>query len=225
MVPARNSQAVRGAAVDSEFSSPCESAPGNPRLVMEETADRPPPANHAPQISPNDVLNPDSRKPKFLSPSLLRNPEAARGRGSSHDPRQQYSPNSPSYTHSFSYFHSTGSGPFEAQFWLVERAHATLLRKLGPTGGRGMPPAILENAAMSMSQNSVQREYEGSVPMTKNGLSTKAPPVDDDTVSFRKQTRTWNYVWRSGVAGGLAGCAVRRVLQDQGLWTTQRYMY
>lgn len=78
-----------------------------------------------------------------------------------------------------------------------------------------MPPATLDNAAMSMSQNTAQREYDGSVPMTKKGFSTKTPSADDDTVSFRKQTRTWNYVWRSGVAGGLAGCAVRLVLQVQ----------
>lgn len=74
-----------------------------------------------------------------------------------------------------------------------------------------MPPATSENAAMSIPENRGQREYEGSVPMAKKALSTKAPPPDDDTVSFRKQTRTWNYMWRSGVAGGLAGCAVRRV--------------
>lgn len=34
------------------------------------------------------------------------------------------------------------------------------------------------------------------------------PTDDDETVAVRKQTRTFDYVWRSGVAGGLAGCAV-----------------
>lgn len=64
---------------------------------------------------------------------------------------------------------------------------------------------------MSVSQNETQQGYDGAAPMTKKGASKAAPAVDDDTVSFRKQTRTWNYVWRSGVAGGLAGCAVRGV--------------
>lgn len=78
-----------------------------------------------------------------------------------------------------------------------------------------MPPATLGNAAMSVSRNETQQGYEGTVPMTKKGASKAAPALDDDTVSFRKQTRTWNYVWRSGVAGGLAGCAVRSVTADE----------
>lgn len=65
---------------------------------------------------------------------------------------------------------------------------------------------------MSVSQNATQQQgYDGAASMTKKGASKAAPALDDDTVSFRKQTRTWNYVWRSGVAGGLAGCAVRSV--------------
>ncbi|KAF9881790.1 mitochondrial carrier protein [Colletotrichum karsti] len=45
---------------------------------------------------------------------------------------------------------------------------------------------------------------------------TRTPPVcptdDDDTVKLRKQTRTLDYVWRSGVAGGLAGCAAKTLV-------------
>ncbi|KXH68356.1 hypothetical protein CSAL01_11031 [Colletotrichum salicis] len=44
----------------------------------------------------------------------------------------------------------------------------------------------------------------------------RAPPVcptdDDETVAVRKQTRTFDYIWRSGVAGGLAGCAAKTVV-------------
>lgn len=40
----------------------------------------------------------------------------------------------------------------------------------------------------------------------------KNPPLcptdDDDTIALRKKTRSFDYLWRSGVAGGLAGCAV-----------------
>lgn len=43
-------------------------------------------------------------------------------------------------------------------------------------------------------------------------LDTKDPavcPTDDEALTPRKQaTRSWDYVWRSGVAGGMAGCAV-----------------
>ncbi|KAK2021872.1 mitochondrial carrier [Colletotrichum zoysiae] len=44
----------------------------------------------------------------------------------------------------------------------------------------------------------------------------RAPPVcptdHDETVATRKQTRTFDYIWRSGVAGGLAGCAAKTVV-------------
>ncbi|KAG7137909.1 Mitochondrial carrier protein LEU5 like [Verticillium longisporum] len=44
----------------------------------------------------------------------------------------------------------------------------------------------------------------------------KTPPLcptdDDDTVALRKKTRSFDYLWRSGVAGGLAGCAAKTVV-------------
>ncbi|KAF3360171.1 hypothetical protein VdG1_01861 [Verticillium dahliae VDG1] len=44
----------------------------------------------------------------------------------------------------------------------------------------------------------------------------KNPPLcptdDDDTVALRKKTRSFDYLWRSGVAGGLAGCAAKTVV-------------
>lgn len=33
-------------------------------------------------------------------------------------------------------------------------------------------------------------------------------PTDSEAITPRAKTRTWDYVWRSGVSGGLAGCAV-----------------
>jgi len=38
--------------------------------------------------------------------------------------------------------------------------------------------------------------------------SKAADLEEDDTVAFRERTRTWDYVVRSGVAGGFAGCVV-----------------
>lgn len=43
------------------------------------------------------------------------------------------------------------------------------------------------------------------------GVKAKAPPVcptDSEAVTPRRKTQTLDYVWRSGVAGGLAGCTV-----------------
>lgn len=87
-----------------------------------------------------------------------------------------------------------------------------------------MPPASMENAPMSITpqqqqlqqqqlqqtqqQQQGRQNYEASLTMTKKAPSVPAP--GDDTVELRKQTRTLNYAWRSGVAGGLAGCAVWR---------------
>ncbi|MBE3047307.1 hypothetical protein IMZ48_33260 [Candidatus Bathyarchaeota archaeon] len=86
-----------------------------------------------------------------------------------------------------------------------------------------MPPATGENAAMSMSHDRAQQNHDSPVSMTmKKGASAAAPSPDDETVQLRKQTRTWDYIWRSGVAGGLAGCAVCRApFQGPVLWLLQ----
>ncbi|PON25691.1 hypothetical protein TGAM01_v205576 [Trichoderma gamsii] len=36
-----------------------------------------------------------------------------------------------------------------------------------------------------------------------------APPKGDELSAHRAKTRSWDYIWRSGVAGGLAGCAAK----------------
>lgn len=71
-----------------------------------------------------------------------------------------------------------------------------------------MPPASLENASMSVTQSTQGQNYETSLSMTKKPSTISTPPPGDDTVEFRKKTRTVGYLWRSGVAGGMAGCAV-----------------
>jgi hypothetical protein len=35
-----------------------------------------------------------------------------------------------------------------------------------------------------------------------------ASPTDGEALASRAKTRSWDYIWRSGVAGGVAGCAV-----------------
>ncbi|OAA48372.1 mitochondrial carrier protein LEU5 [Metarhizium rileyi] len=37
-------------------------------------------------------------------------------------------------------------------------------------------------------------------------------PTDDEAITPRNKTRSWDYVWRSGVAGGLAGCAAKTIV-------------
>ncbi|TEA20758.1 Mitochondrial carrier protein LEU5 [Colletotrichum sidae] len=56
----------------------------------------------------------------------------------------------------------------------------------------------------------IAKNKQRSKPETR---STPVSPTDhDETVEIRKQTRTLDYVWRSGVAGGLAGCAAKTVV-------------
>jgi hypothetical protein len=54
---------------------------------------------------------------------------------------------------------------------------------------------------------------DDETPMPKKRMPDKPPPLcptDGDAILPRKQIdkQSWDYVWRSGVAGGMAGCAV-----------------
>lgn len=53
-----------------------------------------------------------------------------------------------------------------------------------------------------------------ALPVRKAGAEKAVLAADDDTIMRSKRTnkRTWDYIWRSGVAGGLAGCAAKTVV-------------
>ncbi|PTB79658.1 mitochondrial carrier [Trichoderma longibrachiatum ATCC 18648] len=40
-------------------------------------------------------------------------------------------------------------------------------------------------------------------------IDAAVPPTNDVDLKSRAKTRSWDYVWRSGVAGGIAGCAAK----------------
>lgn len=65
------------------------------------------------------------------------------------------------------------------------------------------------NHASSMSQ--VTRDDTSQRSAARAPTGPKAQPVEDDE-RIRKQTRTWDYIWKSGTAGGLAGCAGKTVV-------------
>ncbi|PHH69310.1 hypothetical protein CDD83_5768 [Cordyceps sp. RAO-2017] len=73
-------------------------------------------------------------------------------------------------------------------------------------------------AVSDMARDQVQqvRHHVGaSRPPPAAGKRTTEPAIcatDDEALTPRKDTRTWDYVWRSGVAGGLAGCAAKTVV-------------
>lgn len=66
-----------------------------------------------------------------------------------------------------------------------------------------MPTALVDHA--SMSALSPQHQPR------KDRVSVAVCPTDDEAVVPRKKVdkQSWDYVWRSGTAGGIAGCAVR----------------
>ncbi|CRK17742.1 hypothetical protein BN1723_003317 [Verticillium longisporum] len=69
-----------------------------------------------------------------------------------------------------------------------------------------MPSALLGHAPPMASAKDVvlARADKKNPPL--------CPTDDDDTVALRKKTRSFDYLWRSGVAGGLAGCAAKTVV-------------
>lgn len=79
-----------------------------------------------------------------------------------------------------------------------------------------MPPALMRHASVpGVTTPSHQQREDTDVPHAAVAPRTEPPvcPTDDEARVPRakafKDKRSLEYVWRSGVAGGLAGCAVR----------------
>lgn len=70
-----------------------------------------------------------------------------------------------------------------------------------------MAPSFAELSSVTdMARDKAQQHATAATKAAR-----KEPPVcptDDEAVTPQSQTRSWDYIWRSGVAGGLAGCAV-----------------
>lgn len=77
-----------------------------------------------------------------------------------------------------------------------------------------MPSAYADAGSMADIARDKARQHGATVVGT--AASAPAPKrkeaaistVNDDAVAARAKTRSWDYIWRSGVAGGIAGCAV-----------------
>ncbi|PWI68388.1 hypothetical protein PCL_02157 [Purpureocillium lilacinum] len=141
-----------------------------------------PPSAHQP---------PQRRRPQQTAPA-----PACRSRETlplSHTPSPPQPPSSPPPTHARAARSSTGMPSSAA---LVEHA-----------------PSMSDIARDQVKQ---VRHQVGAVVAPAAGTGRKDPavcPTDDETLTPRKKdTRTWNYVWRSGVAGGMAGCAAKTLV-------------
>lgn len=69
----------------------------------------------------------------------------------------------------------------------------------------------MSDIARDQMQHVRQHVGPSSAPSTGAGAEKRDPavcPTGDEALTPRKDTRSLSYAWRSGVAGGLAGCAV-----------------
>ncbi|PNY24936.1 Mitochondrial carrier protein LEU5, partial [Tolypocladium capitatum] len=71
--------------------------------------------------------------------------------------------------------------------------------------------ALVDHApSMSEIARDQARQHVG---VTADKKDTAVCPTDDEALTPRRRaTRTWDYVWRSGVAGGMAGCAAKTLV-------------
>ncbi|KAF3767599.1 mitochondrial carrier [Cryphonectria parasitica EP155] len=77
-----------------------------------------------------------------------------------------------------------------------------------------MPAALLENASMSaLSQHEPRKDTDGRVGRLSKEDVTVLPAPDEAVASGKKvDKQSLDYLWRSGMAGGLAGCAGKTVV-------------
>lgn len=73
---------------------------------------------------------------------------------------------------------------------------------------RGMPPALLGDASSTPQLTNKSRKMDVAQ-QHKNDIAVLPPDGQALAAKQRRaQTQNFNYVWRTGLAGGVAGCAV-----------------
>ena len=81
-----------------------------------------------------------------------------------------------------------------------------------PLGLQGMPAALFNNASPPAMLKGKSREMDAAAAERKN---LAICPTDDDAIAPRPKKphkQSFDYIWRSAVAGGLAGSAVCTIL-------------
>lgn len=59
-----------------------------------------------------------------------------------------------------------------------------------------------------VARNRNIQNHGPSNPLTKSQKEPSVCPTDQEAVTPKPQMKSLEYIWKSGVAGGLAGCAV-----------------
>lgn len=72
--------------------------------------------------------------------------------------------------------------------------------------------AHLEHASMTeVARNSNIPDHVSSQALRRSHTEPTKRPTDMDAVAPKAQMNSFEYIWKSGVAGGLAGCAVSAI--------------
>ncbi|UKZ59603.1 uncharacterized protein TrAtP1_000904 [Trichoderma atroviride] len=75
-----------------------------------------------------------------------------------------------------------------------------------------MPSAYADHGSMADIARDKALQHGAAVGATASAAPRRkeaASPKGDELSAHRAKTRSWDYIWRSGVAGGLAGCAAK----------------
>ncbi|KAM0256277.1 hypothetical protein ACHAQJ_005042 [Trichoderma viride] len=77
-----------------------------------------------------------------------------------------------------------------------------------------MPSVYADHGSMADIARDKARQHGAAVAGATTSATAPrrieaASPKDDEALTSRAKTRSWDYIWRSGVAGGVAGCAAK----------------
>ena len=81
-----------------------------------------------------------------------------------------------------------------------------------------MPSVLINNAPPAQLHQDRPRQNMAMSRQTR-GVNTSVCPTDEDVLPKAKQQpqkQSWDYIWRTGLAGGMAGSAVGLLRQYQG---------
>lgn len=92
-----------------------------------------------------------------------------------------------------------------------------------------MPSAYADHGSMADIARDKARPHgvaaSASAPAPRRQDSAISP-ANDEVLASRAKTRSWDYIWRTGVAGGVAGCAVScssRRQKQSSVWRRNKY--
>ncbi|KAK2594256.1 coenzyme A transporter [Conoideocrella luteorostrata] len=79
--------------------------------------------------------------------------------------------------------------------------------------------SLADHASMTEIARDKVRQHVGAAAAAatastspKQGKDPAVCPTDEESIAPKSKNRSWGYVWRSGVAGGVAGCAAKTMV-------------